>query len=152
SQRSVCLIGASTLAVATRLWDLPDDQQRIVHNLAIPSTCHTMHLQILKYLIDYKDLLRAGPDKTLVVLGVTYHCALCKDGPHVPFVASATKYGHSAYDRPLGLRPGPAHAMLQWVRTERSRIPVFLRRCLELAVVHVKMALYIAPGPPLRQH
>jgi len=152
SQGSVCLVGASTLAVATRIWDLPPGEQALIHNFGTPETCHTMHFQMLEYLTDHRDLLRAGPENTLIVIAVTYHCGLCKNGPRDPFVASATKYGHYAYDQDRGLQPGPARPVLRWIQTEKSRIPGFLRMSRELAIAHVKLAFNIDPGPLRRRH
>lgn len=73
SRGGVCLIGASSLSWSLRLWDLPTSIQSLVHNDAVGGTNHGDQFQLLRFLIEKEGMLRAGADKTLVVIGLSYH-------------------------------------------------------------------------------
>ena len=63
SRGSVCVMGSSTAVVATRLWELPEAQRALIHNYSFAGTCHKMHFQLLRYLIEHENLLKAGGAK-----------------------------------------------------------------------------------------
>src|SRR5580704_10071307 len=73
SQGGVYLFGSSNTRVATKFWELPAPERRLIHNYAISKGAHQHQEQWLHYLIDDAHLLKAGGDKTLVVFALSYH-------------------------------------------------------------------------------
>jgi hypothetical protein len=68
----VYIMGTSSTQWALRLWDLPEDQRRLIHNDALVGTGHVGQGLLLRYLRDREGLLDAGPEKTLVIFGTGY--------------------------------------------------------------------------------
>jgi hypothetical protein len=147
SKGGVCLIGSSTVVVATRLWDLPVDQRRLIHNFGFPGTCHALQFHWLRYLIEHRQMLRAGGDKTLVIVGTHYGSANCKDEPRDPFPYSLRRYGLYDFDRDQGIRSVPIHPLRRSIEIEKARIPGFLAAWYHFATVHVQLILGIDPAP-----
>jgi hypothetical protein len=73
SRGGVYVIGASNLTWGLRLWDLPAKTRSLINNFATKGSNPVNHLQMIRYLVEEKGLLRAGGSKTLVVFGVAHH-------------------------------------------------------------------------------
>jgi hypothetical protein len=68
----VYIMGTSSTQWALRMWELPEDQRRLIHNDALAGTGHVGQGLLLRYLVEREGLLDAGPDKTLVIFGTGY--------------------------------------------------------------------------------
>ncbi len=79
SRPGVCLIGASSLSWGLRLWDLPSAIRSRIHNFAIGGTNHGDQYELIRFLVEKEGMLRAGADKSLVVIGISYHTAAHTD-------------------------------------------------------------------------
>jgi hypothetical protein len=73
SRGGVYFDGASNMAWAMKLWDLPPEIRPWIHNLAVGGWNHADQFGMIRYLVEKRGLLEAGGPKTLFVFGVSYH-------------------------------------------------------------------------------
>ena len=70
SRGGVFFFGASNMKWATRFPEMPEEDRRRIHNFGLPAEGSPYYIrQFVKYLVDHKNLLTAGPEKTLIVYG-----------------------------------------------------------------------------------
>ena len=130
SDGGVYYFGASNMKWATRIPDLPQAEQRRIHNFAAGEAQPPYPLQFLQYLIDYHHLLEAGPEKTLVVYGTSFLSARALPDPKLAFFGNLwQRYGLYTYQPDKGIRPVP---MRPWVQAALPR----KRRCTSLCNLH----------------
>jgi hypothetical protein len=122
----VVLIGASSLVGATRLWELPPEERRRIHNFAIFETNHEMHFQFVRFLVERQGLLAAGGEKSLVVLYVSYHNVNPVHGPRNYFDRVWERYGLYTYGRESGIDVASKSNVERFVRGELARVAGFL--------------------------
>ena len=128
SSGGVYLIGTSNLKWATRFWELPEDQRRLIHNYGIGGSDHVQHFQLIRHLVEDDGLLAAGGSKTLIVLGASYHAT--GDGVNDVnrfFPSLWERHGQYSYDVAKGITPKKTNPWLGYVHFERIRMAGFLR-------------------------
>jgi hypothetical protein len=119
SRGGVVLIGDSKVRYAARLWKLPHAQQALIHNYAIGNTCHKLHFEFLRFLVDQEGLLRAGGEKTLVICGASYSNGQCHDEY---FKEVWRRHGFFRYSADTGIQRVAMPAWKQLISRERVRI------------------------------
>jgi hypothetical protein len=70
SKGGVYFIGASNMQ--TSLWTLPPAEQELIHNYAIGGSTYTQQFHLIRYLVEQEGLMRAGGDKTCVIVGLYF--------------------------------------------------------------------------------
>ena len=130
SRGGVFLIGSSNLKWATMFWNLPAEQRALIHNYAIGGSGHTQQYHFLRYLIEQRNLLRAGGDKTLVVFGVSYHNVGHRFGPDSFFVNLWQRHGFYTCSPTEGITPVLVNTIYRLFHIERVRIAGFISRLL----------------------
>ena len=126
SRGSVDLIGSSNMKWATNFRNLPPDQRSLIHNFSFGACGHTQQLHLVRYLVEQRNLLQAGGDKTLLVFGVSYHNALPSYDPKGFFVNLWKRHGLYTYTASDGILPTPVNPLFQRAYVEKVRIAGFL--------------------------
>jgi hypothetical protein len=72
SRGSIDFFGTSNLEWGLKLWDLPASESIYFHNFALNATGHAAQLKLIRFLVEDEALLRAGPERSLIVLGTCY--------------------------------------------------------------------------------
>ena len=68
----VYITGNSNTTLALKLWDLPEGQRALIHNIAIVGTGHVGQGHLLRYLVEREGMLDSAPEKTLIIFGTGY--------------------------------------------------------------------------------
>jgi hypothetical protein len=108
SAGGVYFFGASNMKWALGTPDLPPEERKLVHNFAAGEGSPWFHLQFTDYLVREKHILRAGPEKTLIVFGTSFLNAVpASDGTAIFFPNLWRRYGLYRYDfnSPEGIEP-----------------------------------------------
>jgi len=126
SRGSVDLIGSSNMKWATHFRNLPSDQRSLIHNFSFGACGHTQQFHLVRYLVEQCNLLQAGGDKTLLVLGVSYHNALPSYDPDGFFVNLWKRHGLYTYDPAEGMSPVPVNSLYRRYYISKVRIAGFL--------------------------
>lgn len=126
SQGGVYLLGASGVQTGVALWERPALEQRFIHNYGFRGITLTQEFQFVRYLVEQSGLLRAGGDKTSVIIG-----AAVLDSTHLPaidpnpyrmslqgVVLMDTTY---TYDTERGFRPLDISPGMRWFRRNQIR-------------------------------
>ena len=174
SAGGVYFFGASNMKWSMCVPDLPPPQQKLVHNFGAGEGSPYFHRQFTEYLVDHKEILRAGPEKTLIVYGTSFvNAKPANDSPTTVFSNMWRRYGLYRYDFQRGIEPlsrGPAwdayalekarcSSFVQGLfdRAERMAVPSAMRR----RIIEKDPAVYAAAykfrmGPEweegIRQH
>jgi hypothetical protein len=122
SKGGVYLMGASNVRAAAGFWDLPIPQRRLIHNYAISRSSHTDKFQFVRYLTEHDGWLRAGGEKTLLILGVSYGEVIFKHDPEGYFEKLWERHGLYAYDPDQGIIPLTMNPARRFLHFERVRI------------------------------
>jgi len=128
SRGGVYLIGTSNLKWATALWELPEEQRRLVHNYGIGGSDHVQHFQLIRHLVEHEGFLAAGGSKTLIILGASYHAT--GDGINDVngfFPSIWERHGEYSYTVEQGITPIATNPLRRYVHFERIRMAGFLR-------------------------
>jgi hypothetical protein len=123
SKGGVYLIGTSNLKWATRFWDLPQEQRSLIHNYGIGASDHLQQFQLIRHLVEHENVLAAGGDKNMVILGTSYHST--GDGSHDPnrfFASIWRRHGLYEYQASTGIAPVATSSIWPAVEIERVRI------------------------------
>jgi hypothetical protein len=124
--------GASNMKWATKLPELPAEQQRLIHNFAAGEAQPPYVQQFLQYLIDYKHLLQAGPEKTLIIYGTSFLNSQPLPDPKLAFFNNLwPRYGLYEYHPDTGIRPAQLPAPLERYYREKARITSFVQACMD---------------------
>lgn len=106
SQGGVYFFGASNMKWSMRVPDLPPAERKLVHNLGAGEGSPYFHRQFTEYLVKHKDLLRARPEKTLIVFGTGFiNAEPVGNGPATFFPNLWRRYGLYRYDFDCGIEP-----------------------------------------------
>src|SRR5580698_9479036 len=70
SRGGVELFGSSLAHTSLRDWVLPADQRALVHNYGYNGLSPVSCAEFIRYLIKYRGLLEAGPQRTLIIQGL----------------------------------------------------------------------------------
>lgn len=124
SRGGVFFFGSSNLETSLLTWSLPPEQRELVQCYSVPGSSHTDHDNFIRYLLEHKDWLAAGGDKTMAVLGVFYGSSKSDS-----WFANAFEHGLYTYSAEDGLHPTGASWLYRFLRTERVRCRLFLLTC-----------------------
>jgi hypothetical protein len=102
SRGGVELFGSSVSVYCLEDWALPPDQAALIHDYGYMASSMTQAGEFIRFLIDHKGLLAAGPDKSLIMLGLTY--ADLAEPPEY-FKESILRSGNYLYDEASGISP-----------------------------------------------
>ncbi|HOD80627.1 MAG: hypothetical protein BWX88_02925 [Planctomycetes bacterium ADurb.Bin126] len=128
-------IGGSNMMTAVNPWVLDPPIRQLVHNWALPGANHQQQFLFLRYMVEQEGILRAGGDKNLVVLGACYGLAadVSQNENKRVLSSSFAKQGLYDFDLDSGLRRIQCHPLERWLRIEKFRCAVFVRRMLARA-------------------
>jgi hypothetical protein len=144
SRGGVYFIGASNLMVASEFRELPSDQAQLIHNYGIASSTHATQFQLVRFLIEANGLLQAGPQKTFIVFGVSFHSAGSLYGPDAYVPNLLIRHGLYCYDEAHNMQIAGPTGTRRWLRIEKVRIAGFIRTCgQELTEAFAKHVLRI---------
>jgi hypothetical protein len=122
SKGGVYLLGSSNAKWATHLWDLPADQRALIHNYGIGGSNYKFLNQFVHFLIAQQHLLQAGPQKTFLILGVSYQNISHGLEPTDFAPALWTRHGLYTYSPTTGIQPTPMLPFLRGPVAEQQQI------------------------------
>lgn len=126
SKGGVELFGSSVAICSLEDWALPPDQAALIHNYGYSGANTTNTAQFIRFLIDHKGLLAAGPDKSLILLGLTYTDIGNSLQARNYFQESILRSGLYEYDSTTGITPIPMSPFQRLMKTEEMRCRSFL--------------------------
>jgi hypothetical protein len=150
SRGGVYLIGASKLKWATRLWELPQEERSLIHNYGIGASSHTGQFQFVRYLVEKRDLLRAGGEKNLIVFGVAYHCTPFSCGPASFWAELWRRRGLYEYSPEMGISEARRNPLSRFYRVERARVAGMAEKAKKCLMVCCERL--VRDAPPRREH
>ncbi|MFI5360979.1 MAG: hypothetical protein ACHQ49_03325 [Elusimicrobiota bacterium] len=134
SSGGVYFFGASNMKWAMRVPDLPPARRRLVHDFGAGEGSPYFHRQFTEYLVNHKGILRAGPDKTLIVYGACFiNAQTIRDGPATFFPNLWRRYGLYRYDYREGIAPVVRGAAWDAYALEKARGSSFVQSVIERA-------------------
>jgi hypothetical protein len=130
SQGGAYLIGSSTVKNSILFWELPPEQQRLIHNYALSGSGPVEWSLFLHYLIEHHHLLEAGGEKTTILFGLYfvdfYEPFSLNDG-----LIKSMFTRHGLYDfSPTEIRPARLSESERFLLTEKARCANFLHFAL----------------------
>jgi hypothetical protein len=132
SDGGVYFFGSSNMKWATRTLDLPPDDRRLIHIFAGAEGSPKFQLQTIDYLVKYKKLLQAGPEKTLIIYGATLlNIRPAVDNPGTMYPNLWRRYGLYDYDLANGIRPRTEGPLAQRYLLEKARCASLIQGLLE---------------------
>jgi len=72
SRGGAYVMGSSNVVFCAEFGDLPTEPRKLIHNYGFPGADALEMLQFVQYLTDHEGWLRAGGDKTAVLIGLNY--------------------------------------------------------------------------------
>jgi hypothetical protein len=130
----VYFFGASNMKWSMRVPDLPPAERKLVHNFGAGSGSPYFNRQLTEFLVEHKDLLRAGPKKTLVVYGTGFlNVKPPADGPAAVFPNLWRRYGLYRYDFERGIEPVSRGALWDACFLEKARCSSFIQGLINKA-------------------
>jgi hypothetical protein len=134
SQGGVYFFGASNMKWATRFLDLPPDERKLVHNFGAGEGSPYFNQQLTEYLVRQKDLLQAGPEKTLIVYGTGFiNAKPSAEGTAAFFPNLWRRYGLYTYDYKKGVEPICRGNWLDAYSLEKARCSSFMQGAIDRA-------------------
>lgn len=130
SRGGVYFIGASETKISIRPWELPAAERALIHNYSLGDLRHSDVLHFVRSLVEDDGLLAAGPDKTTIVLGLSYQMARTRDlayAPHRYVPELFQRHGMYRYDVADGIQRKPMSALEIFLRKERVRAGRYLQ-------------------------
>jgi hypothetical protein len=126
SKGGVEIFGSSVAMDSLRDSALPADQAALIHNFGYSGTNLTDTAHFIRFLIDHKGLLQAGPDKSLIILGLTYGDLVNSYETRNYFKESVLRSGLYDYDSVSGITIVPLNPFQRRVKFEEMRCRSFL--------------------------
>jgi hypothetical protein len=128
SSGGVYFFGASNMKWGMEVPNRPPEERKLVHNFGSGEASPYFHHQFTNYLIRYKNILSAGPEKTLVVFGTTFMNARpAHDAPKLLFSNLWRRYGLYRYDFQRGIEPVSWGSFWDAYALERARCASFVQ-------------------------
>jgi hypothetical protein len=127
SSGGVTLLGASNCYLATRLRSLPRSERRLIRNYGMSDANSEQQRQFLEFLIEQQGLLSAGPNRNVIVFGVSYHAASKVYRPDSYFPRLWSRHGLYTCSREEGIASAPMSALRRRFRLERLRVSGLIR-------------------------
>lgn len=130
SRGGVYFIGASETKISIRPWELPAEEQALIHNYSLGDLRHSDVLHYIRSLVEDDGLLKAGSDKTTIVLGLSYQMTRNRDfsnvlDRYVPMLFG--RNGMYRYDVSDGIQRTPMTTVEEFLRLERVRAGRYLQ-------------------------
>jgi hypothetical protein len=122
SRGGVYLMGTSNLKWATRFWELPETERKLIHNYGIGATSHLFQFHFLRFLVEQQGLLAAGGEKNMVIFGVSWHAIGPEYSPQEFFPSLWERHGMYRYDVSTGITPVHRNELWRTIHFERVRI------------------------------
>ena len=148
SRGGVYFIGASEMNAGIMTWLLAPEERRLIHNYALGDLRHTDSGHLVRMLVEENGLLRAGGEKTTVILGLSYYMARRNDESGGYTDALFHRHGLYTYDWEHGIHRLWHTPIERFVRLERDRANRFLRALL---LTETRVAT-VRPHPETRIH
>ena len=134
SAGGVYFFGASNMKWSMCAPDLPPEQRKRVHNFGAGEGSPYFHRQFTEYLVRHKDILRAGPEKTLIVYGASFlNAKPANDSPAAVFPNLWRRYGLYRYDYHQGIEPTTSGTAWDAYLLEKARCASFVQGLIERA-------------------
>ncbi len=140
SRGGVELFGSSVAICSLQDWALPPDQAALIHDYGYSGANMINTAHFIRFLIDHKGLLDAGPDKSLIILGLAYTDIRNSLEAKNYFQESIRRSGLYEYDPASGITLVPLNPFQRWLKSQEMLCRSFL-----MAV----NALWPPPGPPV---
>ncbi len=134
SAGGVYFFGASNMKWAMCVPDLPPGERKLVHNFGAGEGSPYFHRQFTEYLVNQKKILRAGPEKTLIVYGTSFlNAKPASDSPTTVFSNMWRRYGLYGYDYHQGIQPLSRGAAWDAYALEKARCTSFVQGLIDRA-------------------
>lgn len=130
SRGGVYFIGASETKISIRPWELPPAESALIHNYSLGDLRHSDVLHYVRFLVEENRLLEAGPEKTTIVLGMSYQMTRTRDFSYPPdrYVPELfERHGMYNYDPNAGIDREPMTPLESFLRLQRVRASRFLQ-------------------------
>ncbi len=142
SRGGVYFFGASTIKWALKPWELPVEVRPLIHNFGCGGCKHSDQADFIRFLVQEEELLKAGPEKTLIVFGTNYRTIrqgrLPGEGPGRYFRELWTRHGAYTIESDGTIRRTHSNPLLKEFILEPSRATGFLRESVNLVYVPFK--------------
>jgi hypothetical protein len=126
SRGGVYLFGSSIALCSLEDWALPPNLAALIHNYGYSGSNLADNAQFIRYLIRYNGLLAAGPDKTLVIMGLSYVDYSNSRDARNYFQESILRSGLYNYDPAAGITPVACNRFQRKLKFEEMRCRSFL--------------------------
>ncbi len=133
SHGGVYFFGGSNMMWATCTPDLPPAQRRLVHNFGVGGESSARYVrQYVEFLVNHKDLLQAGADKSLIVFGTCFlNIKPPRDDTGNVFTNMWRRRGLYQYDFDTGIQPVPMSDVVREYTIRKGRYASLVQGCLE---------------------
>jgi hypothetical protein len=133
SRGGVYFFGASNMKWSMGTPDLPPEERKLVHNLGTGEGSPYFDRQFTEYLVKHKELLQAGPEKTLIVYGTGFiNAKPASDNPNTVFSNLWRRYGLYDYKYETGIEPISHGTLLDAYSLEKARCSSFLQGIIDM--------------------
>jgi len=134
SAGGVYFFGASNMKWSMCVPDLPPDQRKLVHNFGAGEGSPYFYRQFTEYLVRHKNILCAGPEKTLIVFGTGFlNAKPASDSPTTVFSNMWQRYGLYHYDFHAGIEPLQRGAACDAYVLEKARCASLVQGLIDRA-------------------
>jgi hypothetical protein len=120
SRGGVYLLGSSNAMHCLNEWTLPREQAAVIHNYGFAGANPREMTQFVRYLIDRRGLLAAGPGKQMFIFGFSFY-DVEGGGIENYFPAGVARGGIYRYDPEEGIVNLPLSPAMQFFNVERAR-------------------------------
>ncbi len=154
SRGGVYFLGASNLAWALKLWDLPAEYRSLIHNYSIPGMSHADQFDLLRFLVERKGLLNAGGERTLIVFGVSFHnthLARLTGVPIESVVRAWTRRGFYTVDADGTLGVSTQNGLVNMMIVERTKLTGLMKELVNIAYTPFKRPRVQTPQRYIRE-
>ncbi len=134
SRGGVYFFGASNMKWSMRTPDLPPDVQKLVHNFGAGEGSPYFNQQLTEFLVKHKELLKAGPEKTLIVYGTGFiNAKPSVESTSAFFPNLWRRYGLYGYSYKEGIMPVSRGSWLDAYFLEKARCSSFIQGLIDKA-------------------
>jgi hypothetical protein len=142
SRGGVYFFGTSALKWSLATWELPPELRGVIGNYGIGGSSHELQFAFIRHMIEQRGLLRAGPGKVHIVIGMYYSMGQNWKASGY-FKPLWERYGLYTYDDQAGIQTAGRGGWDRWLRAERARAAGFLSSNATRAARAVTVALGI---------
>ena len=130
----VQFFGASNMKWSMRVLDLPSNERKLVHNFGAGEGSPYFNQQFTEFLVEHKNLLQAGPEKTMIVYGTGFiNAKPSAESPSTFFPNLWRRYGLYRYDYQTGIEPISHGSWLDAYFLEKARCSSFIQGVIDKA-------------------